>query len=150
CFVAQVGRHGHDLADRSERLQEQRAFGVADRDADDVPFRGEALDQIAADEARPTEYGNALLVHSHLQPGRPNRRPFPAADISDWGIRGNSRDSRGVRGQQAVDTSCARHYSDAPVTSPGGGIGRRAGFRYLWPQGRGSSSLLLGTMIGTS
>ena len=29
--------------------------------------------------------------------------------------------------------------------SPDGGIGRRAGFRYLWPQGRGSSSLLLGT-----
>src|SRR5258707_8517652 len=28
---------------------------------------------------------------------------------------------------------------------PGGGIGRRAGFRYLWPKGRGSSSLLLGT-----
>src|SRR5271156_6541188 len=28
---------------------------------------------------------------------------------------------------------------------PGGGIGRRAGFRDLWPQGRGSSSLLLGT-----
>ena len=28
---------------------------------------------------------------------------------------------------------------------PGGGIGRHAGFRYLWPQGRGSSSLLLGT-----
>ena len=30
---------------------------------------------------------------------------------------------------------------------PGGGIGRRAGFRYLWPQGRGSSSLLLGTRL---
>ena len=30
--------------------------------------------------------------------------------------------------------------------SPGGGIGRHAGFRYLWPQGRGSSSLLLGTI----
>ena len=29
---------------------------------------------------------------------------------------------------------------------PGGGIGRRAGFRYLWPKGRGSSSLL-GTII---
>ena len=29
---------------------------------------------------------------------------------------------------------------------PGGGIGRRAGFRCQWPQGRGSSSLLLGTM----
>src|SRR5665647_1952264 len=29
---------------------------------------------------------------------------------------------------------------------PGDGIGRRAGFRYLWPQGRGSSSLLLGTI----
>jgi hypothetical protein len=28
---------------------------------------------------------------------------------------------------------------------PGGGIGRRAGFRYLWPQGRESSSLFLGT-----
>jgi ribonuclease D len=31
------------------------------------------------------------------------------------------------------------------ILCPGGGIGRRAGFRYLWPQGRGSSSLLLGT-----
>ena len=29
---------------------------------------------------------------------------------------------------------------------PGGGIGRRAGFRCQWPQGRGSSSLLLGTI----
>ena len=34
----------------------------------------------------------------------------------------------------------------APTGCPGGGIGRRAGFRYLWPQGRGSSSLLLGTI----
>ena len=32
-------------------------------------------------------------------------------------------------------------------SSPGGGIGRRAGFRCLWPQGRGSSSLLLGTIL---
>ena len=32
---------------------------------------------------------------------------------------------------------------------PGGGIGRRAGFRYLWPQGFGSSSLLLGTMASS-
>src|SRR5882757_5639829 len=29
---------------------------------------------------------------------------------------------------------------------PGGGIGRRAGFRYLWPKGRESSSLFLGTI----
>ena len=29
---------------------------------------------------------------------------------------------------------------------PGGGIGRRAGFRCQWPKGRGSSSLLLGTI----
>ena len=33
------------------------------------------------------------------------------------------------------------------IGCPGGGIGRRAGFRYLWPQGRGSSSLLLGTKL---
>ena len=32
-------------------------------------------------------------------------------------------------------------------TCPGGGIGRRAGFRCQWPQGRGSSSLLLGTIF---
>jgi hypothetical protein len=32
------------------------------------------------------------------------------------------------------------------VMGPGGGIGRRAGFRYLWGQPRGSSSLLLGTI----
>lgn len=30
---------------------------------------------------------------------------------------------------------------------PNGGIGRRAGFRSLWPQGRVSSSLILGTML---
>src|SRR6185437_14242723 len=36
---------------------------------------------------------------------------------------------------------------EGPQPCPGGGIGRRAGFRYLWPQGRGSSSLLLGTTI---
>ena len=35
--------------------------------------------------------------------------------------------------------------SNKPL-SPGGGIGRRAGFRCQWPQGRGSSSLLLGTI----
>src|SRR6202007_1469177 len=32
-----------------------------------------------------------------------------------------------------------------PRRCPGGGIGRRAGFRYLWQKCRGSSSLLLGT-----
>ena len=31
-------------------------------------------------------------------------------------------------------------------TCPGGGIGRRAGFRYQWLNGRGGSSPLLGTM----
>ena len=31
------------------------------------------------------------------------------------------------------------------ILCPGGGTGRRAGFRYLWPLGHGSSSLLLGT-----
>src|SRR5580704_3865889 len=35
--------------------------------------------------------------------------------------------------------------SARPCKCPGGGIGRRAGFRYLWQQCRGSSSLLLGT-----
>ena len=33
------------------------------------------------------------------------------------------------------------------MVCPGGGIGRRAGFRCQWPQGRGSSSLLLGTNL---
>src|SRR5262249_52835349 len=30
---------------------------------------------------------------------------------------------------------------------PDGGIGRRAGFRYLWPKGCGGSSPLLGTIV---
>ena len=42
-------------------------------------------------------------------------------------------------------TACPRTQRGLP-RCPGGGIGRRAGFRYLWPQGRGSSSLLLGTI----
>ncbi len=33
----------------------------------------------------------------------------------------------------------------ASVHRPDGGIGRRAGFRYQWPQGRGGSSPFLGT-----
>src|SRR5579875_2028399 len=54
--------------------------------------------------------------------------------------------------QAAVDGAGSADYIAPPTARllrntacPGGGIGRRAGFRYLWPQGRGSSSLLLGT-----
>ena len=48
-------------------------------------------------------------------------------------------------------TAILRAFSDgAPAaligTCRGGGIGRRAGFRCQWPLGRGSSSLLLGTI----
>src|SRR5580693_4167685 len=53
----------------------------------------------------------------------------------------------------AIDAAPGQGYTARPPDGPpgwatgcpGGGIGRRAGFRYLWPQGRGSSSLLLGT-----
>jgi hypothetical protein len=38
-----------------------------------------------------------------------------------------------------------RDISRIHDTCPGGGIGRRAGFRCQWPQGRGGSSPLLGT-----
>jgi hypothetical protein len=55
----------------------------------------------------------------------------------------------------AIDAAPGQGYTARPPDGPparatgcpGGGIGRRAGFRYLWPQGRGSSSLLLGTRI---
>ena len=39
------------------------------------------------------------------------------------------------------------HQTNDDESCPGGGIGRRAGFRCQWPQGRGSSSLLLGTIL---
>src|ERR1700683_2081025 len=44
-----------------------------------------------------------------------------------------------------VDIVQGRAYFRPAAECPGGGIGRRAGFRYLWQQCRGSSSLLLGT-----
>ena len=53
-----------------------------------------------------------------------------------------------------VDITCfvailtpAMRGTFADASCPGGGIGRRAGFRCQWPQGRGSSSLLLGTIF---
>src|SRR5579864_3020581 len=50
-------------------------------------------------------------------------------------------------GRVAVDIAGGQAYLRPTVKCPGGGIGRRAGFRYLWQQCRGSSSLLLGTTL---
>ena len=49
----------------------------------------------------------------------------------------------------AVDKKIAAAIT-RPRKCPGGGIGRRAGFRCQWPLGRGSSSLLLGTIFYAS
>src|SRR5262245_3434587 len=62
--------------------------------------------------------------------------------------------SNRASGVAPVDIGAPRLYLHASPRGPrphrerlpGGGIGRRAGFRYQWPQGRGSSSLLLGTI----
>ena len=57
---------------------------------------------------------------------------------------------RSARSRLSALTSRAATPNPSPPSSlacPGGGIGRRAGFRCQWPQGRGSSSLLLGTIF---
>jgi hypothetical protein len=51
----------------------------------------------------------------------------------------------GHRGTCLLTRPRPRDISRIHDTCPGGGIGRRAGFRCQWPQGRGGSSPLLGT-----
>ena len=46
-----------------------------------------------------------------------------------------------------MTASCAADTRRAHTTGPGGGIGRRAGFRCQCPYGRGGSSPLLGTKM---
>src|SRR3954451_6725572 len=71
--------------------------------------------------------------------------------IDDAPVRRNATWPEGPRG--GVDRGRAAPYvaasrSDGP--GPGGGIGRRAGFRCQWLNGRGGSSPLLGTTLKTA
>ncbi|VXC89123.1 hypothetical protein OCEANICA350_12190 [Oceanicaulis sp. 350] len=54
-----------------------------------------------------------------------------------------------IIGAMPVDSALSAPYHPRSFTCPGGGIGRRAGFRCQFPQGSGSSSLLLGTILLT-
>jgi ribonuclease D len=53
---------------------------------------------------------------------------------------------RAGEGKDSLESGFCCLFIDE-ASCPGGGIGRRAGFRCQWPQGRGSSSLLLGTIF---
>ena len=69
--------------------------------------------------------------------------PSCAARLRRDGVQGAKPPGRLVDGVR----SGAYRRASSKAACPGGGIGRRAGFRYLWPQGCGSSSLLLGTIM---
>ena len=52
-----------DLSDVAHRLEELCFLGVAAADGDDLAARGEPLDNVPADEARPAEHRGAAISH---------------------------------------------------------------------------------------
>ena len=72
------------------------------------------------------------------------RRHRPAPQIC---LFADSVDMDAIAGILRAGQSQQTEPASRPASPlcPGGGIGRRAGFRCQWPLGRGSSSLLLGT-----
>ena len=105
-----------DLADGAQRLEEQRPLRAAGRDADDRPLLGQALDDIAADEARAAEHRHDLAAHGTL----PLRRSRP--------IRARSMRAGADRGTLEL-TRLVHAHTQARTRCPGGGIGRRTSFR---------------------
>jgi len=69
-LVADPNIHRHDLPDITQRLKVLSRLGIAAADGDDFAAGSEPLDDISADEARPTEYRSPPI--SHGQP--PARR----------------------------------------------------------------------------
>src|SRR5208283_3485460 len=104
---------------------------------------GETLDDVAADEAGAAEHGCDAPRHAARDR---HRSCLASAAPPSYEGAGDAPSSPAHEPPRSLTCRGSRATSRAlPRPCPGGGIGRRAGFRYLWPQGRGSSSLLLGT-----
>ncbi len=138
----------HDLPNRTHWLEEQRRLRVAHRNPHDVTLLGQSLDHIAADEAGTAEHRrHAPYRHGREFPLRAGliRRESAPLKVRYIYRRKRLTPPRGG-GYIARPPFCPRlSWTNG---CPDGGIGRRAGFRYLWPQGRGSSSFLPGTKTG--
>lgn len=71
-------------------------------------------------------------------------RHFPRSHL--WKCKKLSKRPLTCPGLLCISPASARKIGTQPdYKCPGGGIGRRAGFRYQWLNGRGGSSPLLGT-----
>ena len=105
----------------------------------DAHARCEAASLTRNGRRRPTQ-SRADGLPGPICPGRPPNAGRSAAD-------GAALSVDATPGEGYIAAPAGRPaISVGETCCPGGGIGRRAGFRYLWPQGRGSSSLLLGTI----
>src|SRR5438132_5587905 len=62
-LVADRNVQGCDLPDIAHRLEELRFLGIAAADGNDLAAGGEALDNVAADKARPAEHRGPAISH---------------------------------------------------------------------------------------
>jgi len=65
--IPQIGLHGMDLPDRTERLEVTGEIGAANRDADTEAPAGERPHHVPSDESRATEDGDEAVVGLHLR-----------------------------------------------------------------------------------
>src|SRR4029453_5142050 len=128
--VADIGGDRGYLAKRARRLQEQRFVGASHGRAHQPAAPRQVTHHIAADKARPAEHRRQAL-HAH-----PALRPL--IWLGMW--QAIAVVNAALAQQMPIDFEpvldrmrrAARPAIRPGSLGPGGGIGRRAGFRYLW------------------
>ena len=142
--IAQIGLHGVDLADLAERLQMPGEFRPPHRDPDPVIALAQRADHVSPQKTRSAENRDQCVqIRCHRGPIPVRQIERIARGISGFAIRQPARAVQPIGLRFGHLTSAARSVLTGP--GPGGGIGRRAGFRCQWLHGREGSSPFLGT-----
>ena len=143
--IAQIGLHGVDLADPAERLQVPGQFRPPHRHPDPVVALGQRPHHVSPRNPDPPKYRDERFqVRCHGQANSCRSNSGVIGVFSGIAIR--QRDPAVQRICEALkpfDKRATDPYQ--PAQRPGGGIGRRAGFRCQWLNGREGSSPFLGT-----
>ena len=135
--IAKVRLHRVDLPDAAERLEMTGEVRPPHGRAHPVALARERAHHVAAEEARAAEHGDQRFCGD-----------FGHGTALGRAKRCCGRYSAPRPAVSSVDKAKALHRMSAPPQDlcPGGGIGRRAGFRCQWPKGCEGSSPFLGTI----
>ena len=128
--VADVGGDRRHLPDHAGGLQEQGLVRAAHRDPHQPPGARQIGHHIASDEPRSTEHRCQAL---HGLP-RPERSLILARYVASNRLcKRRCRTAKSaVDFERVLDRMRRAARPAIGLPGPGGGIGRRAGFRYLW------------------